>query len=59
MTTENQSRATPLNEIKGEISDAELNNVSGGAKPKTTKTTPKPTTDFMVIKLENVFVSSY
>jgi bacteriocin-like protein len=44
MSIENQSRASSLNEIEDELSDAELNNVSGGAKPTTTKTTIKPTT---------------
>ena len=44
MATENQSRAAFLNEIKGEIADAELNTVSGGDKATTTKTTTKPTT---------------
>jgi hypothetical protein len=44
MATENQSRVTSLNEIKGEIADADLNTVSGGDKATTTKTTTKPTT---------------
>jgi hypothetical protein len=44
MSIENQSRATSLNGIEGEISDAELNTVSGGDKATTTKTTTKPTT---------------
>jgi len=55
MISENQSRAPSLNAIKGEIADAELNNVSGGDKATTTK----PTTTFLVIKMQQVYVTSY
>jgi hypothetical protein len=61
MATENQSRAPSLNEIKGEIADAELNTVSGGDKATTTKTTTKPTTKptpYLEITLEQVLISS-
>ena len=57
MATENQSRAPSLNEIKGEIADAELNTVSGGDKATTTKTTTKPTTPYFEITLEQVLIS--
>ena len=61
MATENQSRAPSLNEIKGEIADAELNTVSGGDKATTTKTPPKPTTKpttpYLEITLEQVVIS--
>ena len=61
MATENQSRAPSLNEIKGEIADAELNTVSGGDKATTTKTTTKPptkpTTPYLEITLEQVLLS--
>ena len=59
MATENQSRAPSLNEINGEISDAELNSVSGGDKA-TTKTTTKPTTkpkDYLVVTIRDVFIT--
>jgi hypothetical protein len=62
MPIENQSRAPSLNEIKGEIADAELNNVSGGEKATTTKTTTKPTTKaistYLEITLQDVQISS-
>ena len=59
MATENQSRAPSLNEINGEISDAELNTVSGGDKATTTKTTTKPTTtSYLEITMEQVIISS-
>jgi bacteriocin-like protein len=45
MSIENQSRAPSLNEIGDEITDAELNNVSGGDKATTTKTTTTTTTN--------------
>jgi hypothetical protein len=59
MPIENESRAPSLNEIKGEISDAELNSVSGGDKA-TTKTTTKPTTkpkDYLVVTIQDVFIT--
>jgi hypothetical protein len=62
MATENQSRAPSLNEIKGEIADAELNTVSGGDKATTTKTTtkptPKPTTTYFEITMQDAIISS-
>jgi hypothetical protein len=57
--TMNQIRKHQLNEINGGIAEADLDTVSGGDKKTTT---PKPTTkpiEYMVIKLEQVFVSSY
>ena len=56
--TENQSRAPSLNEIKGEIADAELNIVSGGDKAPTTKTTTKPTTIYFEITMQDATISS-
>jgi hypothetical protein len=56
MSIENESRAPSLNEIKGEIADAELNSVSGGDKATTTKTTTKPK-DYLVITMQDVIVS--
>ena len=59
MPIANESRAPSLNEIKGEISDAELNSVSGGDKA-TTKTTTKPTTkpkDYLVVTIQDVFTT--
>jgi bacteriocin-like protein len=44
MSIRNQRRAPCLNEIGEEITDAELNNVSGGDKATTTKTTKTTTT---------------
>jgi hypothetical protein len=62
MATENQSPAPSLNEIKGEIADAELNTVSGGDKATTTKTTTKtstkPTSPYFVITMQDTIVSS-
>jgi hypothetical protein len=59
MATENQSRPPSLNEIKGEIADAELNTVSGGDKAATTtKTTTKPTTPYLEITMQEVTISS-
>jgi hypothetical protein len=62
MFIENQSRAPSLNEIKGEIADAELNNVSAGDKATTTKTTTKPTTKaittYFEITLQDAQISS-
>jgi hypothetical protein len=55
MPIENESRAPSLNEIKGEISDAELNSVSGGDKA-TTKTTTKPK-DYLVVTIQDVFIT--
>jgi hypothetical protein len=43
MSIENRRRAPSLNEVKGEVADAELNNVSGGDKATTTKTTTTTT----------------
>ena len=57
MATENQSRVSSLNEIKGEIADAELDTVSGGDKATTTKPTTKPTTPYLEITLEQVLIS--
>ena len=60
MATENQSRAPSLNEINGEISDAELNTVSGGDKATTTKTTKptaKPTTPYFEITMQDAIIS--
>ncbi len=62
MSIENQSRARSLNEIKGEIADAELNSVSGGDKATTTKTTTKQTSkpsDYLVITMQDVMISNY
>jgi hypothetical protein len=59
MATENQSRAPSLNEIKGEIADAELNTVSGGDKATTTKTTTKPTTPYFEITMQEATISGY
>jgi hypothetical protein len=56
MATENQSQAS-LNEIKGEIADAELGAVAGGDKATTTKTTTKPT-EFFVVTLRDVLITS-
>ena len=53
MPIENESRAPSLNEIKGEISDAELNSVSGGT---TTKPTTKPK-DYLVVTIQDVFTT--
>jgi hypothetical protein len=58
MATENESRAPSLNEIKGEIADAELNTVSGGDKATTTKTTTKPTTPYLEITMQEVTIRS-
>ena len=50
--------ARSLNEITGRITDADLNEVSGGEKTTTTK--PKtPPEKFMVYTMEQVLVSSY
>jgi hypothetical protein len=60
MSIENESRAPSLNEIKGEITDAELNSVSGGDKATTTKTTTKPTTkpkDYLVVTMQDVIIT--
>jgi hypothetical protein len=57
MATENPSRATSLNEIKGEIADADLNTVSGGDKAKTTKGTTKPTTPYFEITMQDAIIS--
>ena len=60
MATENQSRAMSLNEIKGEIADADLNTVSGGDKATTTKTTKpttKPTTPYFEITMQDAIIS--
>ena len=62
MATENQSRAPSLSEIKGEITDGELDTVSGGDKATTTKTTTKPTTKpttpYLEITMQDVTISS-
>ena len=63
MPIENQSRAPSLNEINDEITDAELNHVSGGDKATTIKTmtkpTTKPTTPYLEITLEDTMISGY
>jgi hypothetical protein len=61
MATENQSQAPSLNEIKGEIADAELTAVSGGDKATPPKPTPKPTTKstepYLVVTMNDVIIS--
>jgi hypothetical protein len=60
MATENQSQAS-LNEIRGEVADAELGTVSGGDKATTTKTTTKPTTkptEFFVVTIRDALITS-
>jgi hypothetical protein len=58
MATEIQSQAPSLNEIKGEIADAELGAVAGGDKATTTKPTTKPTEPYLVITMHDVIISS-
>jgi hypothetical protein len=62
MATENQSQAPSLNEIEGEITDAELGAVSGGDKATTTKPptkpTTKPTTPYLEVTIQEVTISS-
>jgi len=53
MATENRSRVSSLNEIKGEIVDTELDTISGGDKATTTKAT----TPYLEITLEQVLIS--
>jgi len=61
MSTENQSRASSLNELMGEIADAELDNVRGGDKATTktaTKSTTKSTDTYFAITMQEVTISS-
>jgi hypothetical protein len=62
MPIEKQSRASSPDQFEGEISNAELNNVSGGDKATTTKTTTtKPTTKkietYLEITLQDTLIS--
>ena len=64
MMTKNHRGARSLNEITGNVTDAELDYVTGGDKATTTKDTTKTTTTTtttkpMVFTLEQVLVSSY
>jgi hypothetical protein len=59
MATENQSQAPSLNEIEGEIADAELGAVSGGDKATPAKPTTKPTEPYLVVTIENTTITSY
>ena len=59
MSIESQSRTPSLNEIKGELTVAELNNVSGGDKATTTKTTTtKPIETYFEITMQDAQISS-
>jgi hypothetical protein len=57
VATENQSQAPSLNEIAGEITDAELGTVAGGDKATPTKTTTKPTTPYLVVTIESATIT--
>jgi bacteriocin-like protein len=61
MSTENQNGAPSPTEMTGELTDAELNTVSGGDKATTTTKPPAQPTDkvkYMEFKLQQVLISS-
>ena len=60
MATEDQSQAPSLNEIKGEIADADLAAVAGGDKAAPPKPPTKPTTKptkYLVVEMNDVIIT--
>jgi hypothetical protein len=62
MMTNNHGSAQSLTKVEGNMTDAELNTISGGDK-KTTTTKPTTTTtkpiEYMTYTMQDVLVSSY
>jgi bacteriocin-like protein len=61
MSIENQNPAPPATGMTGELTDAELNSVTGGDKATTTTKPPtKPTdkkTDYLTITMDQTLIS--
>jgi hypothetical protein len=57
MATEDQSQVPSLNEIKGEIADAELGTVAGGDNATPRKPPTKPT-EYLKLTIKDVLITS-
>ena len=60
MATQDRSQAPSLNEIKGEIADADLGAVAGGDKAAPPKPPTKPTTNptkYLVVEMNDVIIT--